>query len=113
MEKRSNGLLRVLEVSAVVFSVVCGSINLGVIIWKGGEMTHMITTHESRLAAIEARGSQAVSEHIKLDDQRESVMRERIAKLEEIYKVALDMRAEISRMSQKVDDLKERLIAKP
>lgn len=101
-------VLRMLEVTAIVFSVITGASSTGIILWRGGAMAHMIATHEVRLSAIESRGSPTMSEHIKLDDEREKRTRERLEKLEEIFKIALDLRTDIGRISQKVDDLKER-----
>lgn len=113
MERNGSRIMRGLEVTAIVFSVVTGASSLGILVWKGGEMSHMVTTHETRIVAIESKGSPTMGEHVKVDEEREKNMKDRMDRLEDIYKVALDMRSEMSRLTQKVDDLKEQLNKKP
>lgn len=115
IEQKGNGskLIRVLEVSAIVFSVITGAMSVSVIIWKGGSMAQMLTAHEVRLMKIESAGSPTLDTHIKVDDERERNLKERMTKLEDIFKVALDMRSEMSRLSQQLTDLKEAMNKKP
>ena len=112
MEKNGNKVIRVLEVMAIMFSVITGGASVGILVWKGGAMAHMIDTHEERLKSIEMRGSPTMDTHVKLDDEREKRTKERLEQLEKIYAVALDMRSDLSRLTQKVDDLKEQLLKK-
>lgn len=112
--EKPNGIkiLRVLEVSAIVLSVLVGTINLATIVWKGGAMAHAVETHEERLNKIEQRGSPPISEHIKLDDERAANVRQRLEKLEAIFEAAMKMQGEVARISQKIDDLKEQIARK-
>lgn len=114
-QEKPNGvrILRILEVSAIVFSVVTGACTTATLVWKGGAMAHAVETHEERLNKIELRGSPPISEHIKLDDERAANVKQRLEKLEAIFEAAMKMQGEVGRISQKIDDLKEQIARKP
>lgn len=113
----NKGILRVLEVAALVFSVVTGASSVGILLWKGGELAHTVVTHEQRITLIEGRGSPTLKEHVTVDDEREKRTVQRIERLESVFTTYLEtsskIQSDLARISQKVDDIKEQLLRKP
>lgn len=108
-EKTHGGVIRTLEIVVLVAAAVTGLVNTGMIFYRGGELMKTVAVHDDRLRRIEDRGSSLASEHVKVDDEREARSRERIARLEEFFALALAMRSDMARMSQKLDDLNEQI----
>lgn len=123
MSNNTNKILRAFEVATIVFSAIGSAASICILVWKGGAFAHQVQTHETRLLRIEGMGSPNFNQHVLVDEEREKRTEARLQKLENIFtiyvqnqtevmKIYSDMRADLSRISQKVDDIKERLVEK-
>lgn len=98
-----------LQLILMLLGVTEGAIALGMIFWKGGALVNDHEAVKARVTAIEASGSRVVSEHIKLDDYREKVDSERLAKLEAIVQLIPDLTMKVAVIDAKMDGLKSSL----
>ena len=109
MDTKEVSIKRELELLALMFSVVVGSLNLGIVLWKGGAL---VKEHEQvleRVKALETAGSRIAAEHIKLDDMREQMVNERIVKLETIAAIIQPMAADVVVIKERVVELRQSL----
>jgi hypothetical protein len=95
-----------LQVAATSLSMVIGFISIGLVVFKGGALVHEVQNHENRILTIEARGSPPIAEHIKLDDERNSNVKERLSRVESAVIVISTLQVEIGRIEEKLDAMK-------
>lgn len=88
---------------------VSGLISIAIILLKGGMLLQKVDGHETRLNNIEATGSIGLREHVKMDDERVTDVRNRTARLEDAMMKLVDLNADVKVLNAKVDSLKEQL----
>lgn len=95
---------------------VSGLISIALIVWKGGAIVNTIEIHGRRLDTIEANGSIGLREHVKMDDERVSDIRQRqidqalrMTHQEETLTRVLELFGEVKVINTKLDALKEQV----
>lgn len=106
-EMNRNGLLRALEILALVFSVIAGLLTSSLVIFKGGALVQVVAGHETRLTSIEAKGSPPIREHEKLDDERELRTRADVKRMEGVVEKFADIGARVAAMDLKLELIRE------
>ena len=104
---------RVLELAALVVSLITGLMTASLVVFKGGALVNTVQSHETRLSKIELTGSPPISEHIKLDDAREDRTREAIKDVKEALAKITPLVGKVDVLDAKLDSLKEQIAKKP
>lgn len=105
-------MVRMLELAALIFSVLTGLLTSSLVIFKGGALVQLVDQHENRIVSIESRGSPPIREHERLDDEREARTRSDIKRMEDIITRYADMGAKLDTLNLKFEMLREQLSQK-
>lgn len=116
----AEAIRRNLQIITSVVAIIIGVTSLGTFVWKGGALIREfelwkeanrkeIDALEKRIVKIEMQGSSQVGEHIKIDDQREQMTRERLARLDAIAEMVPNLATKLAVIDVKLDDLKSSL----
>ncbi len=101
MDKLKSGGLGLVS----VLNLLCSAVLLGGVLWKGGEMTRQIAVNTARLDRIETDGSPSV----RALKAELSALQSELKYIREDVRVLPDIRVELSKNGQKMDDLKATL----
>ena len=97
-------------VKAVVLwlSFVVGLCNIGVVVWKGGELSQIVRTSEARIAALESNGSSQFRAQVAVDAEIRRGVEMRLAKLESACESITQIRESIASIKKDMDYLTAR-----
>ena len=97
-------------VKAVVLwlSFVVGLCNIGVVVWKGGELSQIVRTSEARIAALESNGSNQFRAQVAVDAEIRRGVEMRLAKLEAACESITQIRESIASIKKDMDYLTAR-----
>jgi hypothetical protein len=84
-------------------------VTIAAVVWYGGSLWSTVKAHESRLGAIEIRGTASLQRHEAVDDERIDSLRARLRNIEQIVVAVGDMRADLRVIQAKIDKLQEDL----
>lgn len=100
---------RGLEILALIFACVSGAASSGLLVFKGGRVVEHVDAMELRLAKIENTGSPPMSEHKKLDDERNDRTRTDIARMEGVIEKLRDVPSKVDGLATKLDILTKQI----
>ena len=104
-----TGFSRFLELSALVFATLTGAGGVGLYVFKVGAVVDQVNNLDRRVAHIEASGSPPYSSFMKLEDERQAGIKDRLAKVEESVKAFNEMRVELAAVRVRLEDVNVRL----
>ena len=84
---------------------VSGLLSIGLLVFKGGAITQVVTEHERRIEWVERNGSASLGEHVKYDDERVKNLNERVIRVEGYLAVLPAVQRDVAVMDVKLDTL--------
>lgn len=84
-------------------------ITIGALVFWGGGLWQMVSSHETRINNLESRGSPGLKVHEVMDDERFGALKIRVNNFENIVSVVADMRGDLRVIQTKLDKLQEDL----
>lgn len=98
---------------AIWLSLVVGIANLSVIVWKGGELAHMVRADSARIERLEQQGSGRLAAFVEVQTEVHKNMELRIAKLESACVAVQQIREAVIAIQKDMDYLTARRGVQP
>jgi hypothetical protein len=90
-----------------------GLLSIALLVFKGGVLLQTVDDHDRRIGVMEQGGSSMAREHIKLDDERVTSLKERTAKLEAIMSSIPNIERDVAVLRVQIEGLVKALDRKP
>ena len=111
-ESKSNRANMVKEIFNLIGGL-SGLLSIALLVFKGGVLLQTVDDHGRRISTMENGGSSLAREHIKLDDERVTNLKERTAKLEAIMSSIPNIERDVAVMRRDIDSIVKALDKKP
>ena len=112
LEVKSNRANMVKEIFNLIGGL-SGLLSIALLVFKGGVLLQTVNDHDRRIVQMENGGSSMAREHVKLDDERVTSLKERTAKLEAIMASIPNIERDVAVLRVQIDGLVKVLDRKP
>lgn len=120
VKQMAESIRRNLQIITSVVAIILGLASICTLVYKGGAFIKEfelwkeanrkeVAALEARIVSIENGGSKTVAQHIQVDDVREAMIRERLARLDAIAEMVPGLATKLAVIDVKLDDLKTSL----